>query len=453
MPVRTAIIVLAGMIVAGSASAQVAGLQVTLDGFVGGWIPDNATRPSVDNTFAGGGRIGVQMRPWFRAEATYTAAASTKDVRMAHTGVDAVFDLLPGRPFVPYVEGGWTEISLNPNPGETQTLNGWEVGVGCDARLQPWLFARVDARDAIVELDQPHAWLHNWIITAGVHARFGGAVRDTDGDGVPDRDDECANTPVGAIVDSRGCPLDSDGDRVPDGLDRCPSTPAGVRVDLHGCPLDSDGDGVPDGPDQCPDTPAGARIDERGCPLDSDGDGVPDGIDQCAGTPAGARVDTEGCPADSDGDGIPDGIDQCPDTPADTPVDDRGCALPTSPHEAELVERGVLSLPEVRFANNSARLTADSHAVLDEVGAILERHPELAIEIGGHTDSYGEASYNLQLSKRRAQAVLTYLTGHFPDLDAARFTVKGYGETQPVASDRTREGRAANRRVEFKVVE
>jgi outer membrane protein OmpA-like peptidoglycan-associated protein len=452
MPVRPLFVVLAVMIVAGSASAQIAGPQVTLDGFVGGWFPDQATRPSVDNSFAGGGRIGIQMRPWFRAEATYTAAAS-HDVHMGHTGIDAVFDLLPDRRLVPYVEGGWTQIAFNPHPGETQTLNGWEVGVGLYARLQSWLFARVDARDAIVELDQPQSWLHNWIVTAGLHARFGGAVRDTDGDGVGDRDDECPDTPAGAVVDARGCPLDADGDRVPDGIDRCPGTPAGARVDAAGCPLDTDGDGVPDGIDQCAGTPAGAHVDTHGCPLDADGDGVPDGIDQCPGTPAGARVDAEGCPSDTDGDGIPDGIDQCPDTPADTPVDDRGCALPSSEREVELVERGVLRLPEVRFENNKATLTADSHAVLDDVGAILERHPDLAIEIGGHTDSYGEASYNQQLSERRAQAVLTYLTGHFPDLDAGRFTVKGYGESQPVASDRTRDGRAANRRVEFKVVE
>src|SRR5207249_1800090 len=79
---------------------------------------------------------------------------------------------------------------------------------------------------------------------------------------------------------------------------------------------DSDGDGVPDNKDACPNTPLGAHVDAKGCPIDSDSDGVPDGIDQCPNTPAGATVDAKGCPADSDGDGVPDGIDQCPNTPA-----------------------------------------------------------------------------------------------------------------------------------------
>src|SRR5207248_469072 len=95
---------------------------------------------------------------------------------------------------------------------------------------------------------------------------------------------------------ARGCPSDSDGDGVLDGLDRCANTPRGAHVDPSGCPLDSDHDGVVDGIDQCPDTPAGATVDARGCPSDADGAGVVDGIDQCPTTPHGTRVDAAGCP-------------------------------------------------------------------------------------------------------------------------------------------------------------
>lgn len=96
------------------------------------------------------------------------------------------------------------------------------------------------------------------------------AVKDSDGDGVPDDMDKCPGTPKGVKVDAEGCPLDSDGDGVPDYLDKCPGTPKGVRVDATGCPLavsplDSDGDGVLDDKDQCPGTPRGAKVDERGC--------------------------------------------------------------------------------------------------------------------------------------------------------------------------------------------
>src|SRR5438067_2639560 len=141
-----------------------------------------------------------------------------------------------------------------------------------------------------------------------------GPAADADHDGVPDRQDACPDTPVGATVDARGCPTDSDRDGVYDGLDQCPGTPAGAHVNAKGCPADADGDGVLDGLDQCPGTPAGARVDAKGCPADADGDGVLDGLDQCPGTPAGAVVDQAGCPLDSDADGVPDGQDQCSGT-------------------------------------------------------------------------------------------------------------------------------------------
>jgi len=94
---------------------------------------------------------------------------------------------------------------------------------------------------------------------------FFGMAKDSDGDGVPDKQDQCPDTPKGVKVDKVGCPLDSDGDGVPDYKDKCPDTPKGVKVDKVGCPLDSDGDGVPDYQDKCPDTPKGAKVDKRGC--------------------------------------------------------------------------------------------------------------------------------------------------------------------------------------------
>jgi len=92
-----------------------------------------------------------------------------------------------------------------------------------------------------------------------------GEARDSDGDGVPDKLDECPDTPAGVEVDDVGCPVDSDGDGVPDYTDECPDTPEGVEVDDVGCPVDTDGDGVPDYKDECPDTLAGAKVDRRGC--------------------------------------------------------------------------------------------------------------------------------------------------------------------------------------------
>jgi hypothetical protein len=159
---------------------------------------------------------------------------------------------------------------------------------------------------------------------------------DSDGDGVSDAEDQCPDTPQGASVNSNGCAdtqLDSDGDGVSDAEDQCPDTPQVASVNSNGCAdtqLDSDGDGVSDAEDQCPDTPQGSSVNSNGCAdtqLDSDGDGVSDAEDQCPDTPQGASVNSNGC-TDSDGDGVSDAEDQCPDTPQGASVDPLGCIVP-----------------------------------------------------------------------------------------------------------------------------
>jgi OOP family OmpA-OmpF porin len=246
-----------------------------------------------------------------------------------------------------------------------------------------------------------------------------------------------------------GTPADTDGDGVRDKKDKCPDTPRGATVDENGCPKDSDGDGVFDGIDKCPDTPKGVKVDATGCPVDSDGDGVFDGIDKCPDTPRGATVDATGCPKDSDGDGVFDGIDKCPNTPRGTKVDANGCPPPPPPPPAAIPERGkTLVLEGVNFDFNSDRLTAGSTETLDRVAASLVEHPEVQIEIDGHTDSKGNDAYNQKLSQRRAESVKAYLVGK--GANASQLTAKGLGEKQPVGSNDTEEGRAQNRRVELK---
>jgi outer membrane protein OmpA-like peptidoglycan-associated protein len=301
----------------------------------------------------------------------------------------------------------------------------------------------------------------------------GGPAPDADRDGVPDKRDACADTPVGVTVDARGCPTDSDSDGVYDGLDRCPGTPAGARVDATGCPIDTDHDGVYDGLDQCPNTPAGARVDAKGCPADADGDGVPDGIDQCPGTPARAVVDATGCPLDSDKDGVPDGIDKCPNTPAGaevdavgcqrfkdsdgdgvddakdkcpgtapgTRVDAAGCPILFTPERTPVILRGVT------FETGKSALKPESFTVLDIVAQSLNANPDIRIEIAGYTDNTGAMATNLRLSQARADAVRAYLgsKGVAPD----RMVANGYGATSPIATNTTSTGRAQNRRVEL----
>jgi outer membrane protein OmpA-like peptidoglycan-associated protein len=270
---------------------------------------------------------------------------------------------------------------------------------------------------------------------AGVVVDAQGCPVDTDKDGVADYLDKCPNTPAGATVDAQGCPVDTDKDGVADYLDKCPNTPAGEAVDAAGCSLDADKDGVPDARDQCPDTPAGQPVNRSGCPLDSDGDGVADNLDKCPDTPAGATVDATGCPLDADKDGVPDGRDKCPNTAAGAQVDADGCPL-------RLVLEGVT------FETGSATLTAGARRILDGVAQSLIANTEVKVEVGGHTDSTGSRATNIRLSQARAESVMAYLVSR--GVPASRLTAKGYGPDEPIADNKTADGRAKNRRVELR---
>jgi outer membrane protein OmpA-like peptidoglycan-associated protein len=293
----------------------------------------------------------------------------------------------------------------------------------------------------------------NWGVQVGGVLLFGNEY-DKDKDGVKDKADRCPGTPSGESVDADGCGAsqrDSDSDKVNDSADRCPNTAAGASVDAEGCSAeqkDADGDGVSDASDKCPATPRGEPVDAAGCSgsqRDTDGDGVMDNADKCADTPAGARVDAQGCSPeqlDTDGDGVSDAVDQCNDTPVGQVVDEKGC-----PKLFEGTARTVI-LEGVTFATGKAELTDESRAILTNVAQSLVANPEVRVEVAGHTDNTGGRRTNMRLSQARADAVKDFLEAN--GVGADRITARGYGPDTPVASNRTAEGRAQNRRVELK---
>ena len=237
---------------------------------------------------------------------------------------------------------------------------------------------------------------------------------------------------------------DDDGDGVPNHLDKCPDTPRGVEVDAVGCPLDTDGDGVPDYLDKCPGTPKGVEVDADGCPIDSDGDGVPDYLDKCPNTPRGVKVDAVGCPLDSDGDGVPDYLDKCPNTPRGVPVDEHGCPpAGIVVHGDEWAVHG-----QVLFDLNKAALKPAAKELLGRVVTFLVENPQYHVEVQGHTDSTGPAAWNNTLSQKRAESVVEFLTAN--GVPADRLTAVGFGSSEPMAPNDTKEGRQQNRRVDFK---
>lgn len=249
---------------------------------------------------------------------------------------------------------------------------------------------------------------------------------DTDHDGVVDTDDQCPNEmeDLDGYKDGDGCPeLDNDNDGVQDTVDACPVQPEdrdGYN-DGDGCPeLDNDGDGILDAQDQCP--------NERGLP------------------------DRNGCPVyDRDNDGLTDDKDRCPDQP-ETPnayMDEDGCP-DTKPTRVEVTANQIVIKQRINFATGKTTILADSFAVLDDVAQVLKDYPNVTIEIAGHTDNVGDDNANQRLSKARADAVFEYLVRR--GIAATRMQTMGYGETRPIDTNRTDEGRQNNRRVEFNIL-
>ncbi len=270
--------------------------------------------------------------------------------------------------------------------------------------------------------------------------------------------------------------IDTDGDGVKDSRDACPETPAGTKVDSRGCPIpdyikpsnDDDSDGVKNRYDECPNTPLGTPVNDRGCPVveripkstDDDGDGVKNRYDECPNTPPGTKVDDRGCPVienvkspeikynnnssnDDDGDGVPNSSDKCPNTYG--PSSNYGCPVvrEESKKSLEFATHGIY------FETGKATIKPLSYSVLNDIVSILQEYKDYHVRLAGHTDAVGTDASNYQLSEARVISVKNYLVSK--GVDAYRFETRGFGESRPVASNATVEGRAENRRVEIQL--
>lgn len=266
----------------------------------------------------------------------------------------------------------------------------------------------------------------------GLTFKFGG--KDTDGDGIYDKDDECPNDAGLAIFN--GCP-DSDGDGIEDRKDECPYD-AGLP-EFNGCP-DTDGDGIPDKDDACPEV-AGLKS-LNGCP-DTDGDGVADKDDACPEV-AGPK-ENRGCPwPDRDGDGVADKDDKCPDVAG--PASNNGCPEVTD----EVVKKLNDFARTILFDTGKSSIKTESFATLASIKNVMNEYSHARFRIEGHTDSTGRLATNERLSKERAAAVKDYLISQ--GVEASRLESEGYGPSKPVADNKTAAGRAQNRRTEVVLI-
>jgi len=172
-----------------------------------------------------------------------------------------------------------------------------------------------------------------------------------------------------------------------------------------------------------------------------------------AAAAAGAAAMQPAPQTDSDHDGVSDANDQCPNTPEGDKVDASGCTIDTGmlddDRDAGCEVQVVIELQGVHFDYDKATLKPESIRILDAAVNTLKNHPQIKVEVAGHTDSRGSESYNQKLSERRAKVVYDYLVDH--GIDADRLSWRGYGESQPIADNSTEAGRAQNRRTELKV--
>ncbi len=345
--------------------------------------------------------------------------------------LDLFYNLMEDTALVPYVAAGLGAVTFSADDIKNDSDFMVNYGLGVKYYLAESVALRADVRHLITNDDTQN----NLLYTVGFVFGFGGekekpaeikeavkeepkpvekvvvVEKDSDNDGVLDSADTCAGTPAGVKVDAKGCPVDSDNDGVTDDKDKCAGTAKGVNVDAEGCPVvvkvvdaDSDGDGVLDSKDACPKTKKGVAVDEKGCPVDTDKDGVTDDLDVCAGTPVGAAVDNRGC----------------------------------------------WVVKDLRFDLGKTTIMASSKKNVDEVVVVLQKNPDLKLEIQGYTDNSGSAEFNRKLSEKRAIAVMDYIASK--GIDKKRMTAKGYGIENPAESNDTEEGRALNRRVELKPV-
>lgn len=259
---------------------------------------------------------------------------------------------------------------------------------------------------------------------------------DKDNDGITDAKDECPDE--AGTAEFNGCP-DKDGDKIIDKNDECPDQ-AGL-AQYMGCP-DTDNDSIPDLADLCP-TEAGPK-DNKGCPYkDKDGDGLLDKDDKCP-EQAGPK-ENKGCPiGDKDGDGTPDNKDDCPNVAG--PADNKGCPK-LAKEEQEILD---LAFANLEFETGKDVIKESSFDEMNKLAELLMKKKDWKLRISGHTDNVGDPKKNLDLSKRRAKAVKTFLTSK--GVDASRMIDEGFGSKKPIADNKKPEGRQKNRRVEMKVL-
>lgn len=403
--------------------------------------------PSEDTSLVLGARAGYNFTTSIGIEVLYdyvtdADALSGGSFTMHRFGGEFLYHFFPDTTFVPYVAAGFSGVDFKGDALKSNARGAVDYGLGAKYFLTDDVALRGDVRHIFYRYNSGK--INNVEFTLGAYFQFGAVepvVKPVEAAVPPAPAPEPVKV-VAAPVIVPVPPADSDRDGVIDSLDKCPGTPVGVAVDTDGCPVDTDKDRVADYLDKCPGTPAGVNVDTKGCPIDSDNDGVADYLDKCLNTPVGAAVNADGCPLDSDNDGVADYLDKCPATPAGAAVDVKGCPVEAAKRFCD--QPAVIA---VSFDTNKADVKSKYHEELDKLGNFLKEFPASKGVIEGHTDADGSKAANLKLSQARADSIRSYIINKF-NIDGNRLTAKGFGSAKPVASNKTKEGKTKNRRIE-----
>ena len=317
---------------------------------------------------------------------------------------------------------GESDISL----ASKNTSYGPSFGAGIDFQISKNIALNTGIN--YKALDEKNAY-SNLQHVVGIKFNFGKG--DSDGDGVPDKKDQCPDLP--GLSELGGCP-DSDGDGISDLVDQCPNKP-GLNS-MRGCP-DTDGDGFSDLSDPCPNN---AGINGEPCP-DSDGDGLNDNTDNC---PNEAGPESNGgCKlVDVDNDGIPNIDDSCPNEAGEKRLN--GC--PKMPISLSIF---LNSYSDYSFDFDSYELSQVQISNISDLSKILIKYDYIKLNIDGHASSEGESEYNMQLSQNRSNSVKNTLINN--GVKDSRLKTRAYGESMPSYPDFPLSERKKNRRVKISV--
>ena len=465
---RVVLSLLAGALLSFAASRAVAqdnqdtieGVRVQL-GITGGYhwfahnlelgTPDDPNSSSPKSAPAFGIRAGLMLNPMFVIEGEALLMPTSdnhggQSVLISAERIHLRFNIAPGAiahgvvtPFILAGFGASSVLSSNP-PGNNDlfihkgdTDAGPYAGAGVMFALNRLLHLRIDGRVLAAPNIKNDGFSPDYELTAGFGVTLGGhapppppaplaLIKDTDGDGIPDTEDNCPNE--AGPRENKGCPrrTDTDGDGVVNRKDKCPDKAGPPERD--GCPEeDKDNDGIVDSKDKCPDDP-------------EDKDGF---------------EDEDGCPdPDNDKDGILDKDDKCPNVGRRPRTATRTRRrLPRTKVPAQVKQfSGVVK--GINFRRNSADIKATSFPLLKQAVIVFKQYPALRVEISGHTSNEGKREFNMKLSRKRAEAVKDYLVS--AGVDEKRIGTVGYGPDKPIADNDTKDGQEKNRRIEFRLL-